>query len=281
MRREKLELNEEQEKQLSELEEEIIKKEILPALSDDIAPRLEPIKRDLVLVVEYHPGEPISVALSRKAKISEIVGTKLMQPDPPAEHKEGGEHKKPEEKKVKKAPTPAEPDDRIKDGEGIIPQGTTEIDSYMFSRRSDLKSVVIPNTARVMHERAFYRNEGLTSVKILGPIKTIQRETFFRCTALTDVELPEAVTSIGFRAFLGCRSLKSIKLPSGLRIISNGAFAACNSLTKIEIPKSINSIGDVAFAQCNSLKEVVIPRKFGFRLDKIFGDTRNMTIRYI
>jgi hypothetical protein len=35
-----------------ELEEGIIKEEILPALGNDIAPRLEPIKRDLVLVVE-------------------------------------------------------------------------------------------------------------------------------------------------------------------------------------------------------------------------------------
>ena len=56
--------------QVEELEEGIIKEEILPALSSDIAPRLNPIQRDLVLVVEYHPGEPISVALSRKTKIS-------------------------------------------------------------------------------------------------------------------------------------------------------------------------------------------------------------------
>ncbi len=66
--------------QVEELEEGIIKEEILPALSGDIAPRLEPIKRDLVLVVEYHPGEPISVALSRKAKISEIMGAKTLTP---------------------------------------------------------------------------------------------------------------------------------------------------------------------------------------------------------
>ena len=66
--------------QVEELEEGIIKEEILPALSEDIAPRLEPIKRDLVLVVEYHPGEPISVALSRKAKISEIMGAKTLTP---------------------------------------------------------------------------------------------------------------------------------------------------------------------------------------------------------
>ena len=66
--------------QVEELEEGIIKEEILPALGNDIAPRLEPIKRDLVLVVEYHPGEPISVALSRKTKISEILGAKTLTP---------------------------------------------------------------------------------------------------------------------------------------------------------------------------------------------------------
>lgn len=66
--------------QVEELEEEIIKEEILPALSSDIAPRLKPIKRDLVLVVEYHPGEPISVALSRKVKLSEISGAKTLTP---------------------------------------------------------------------------------------------------------------------------------------------------------------------------------------------------------
>ncbi len=66
--------------QVEELEEGIIKEEILPALGNDIAPRLEPIKRDLVLVVEYHPDEPISVALSRKTKISEIMGAKTLTP---------------------------------------------------------------------------------------------------------------------------------------------------------------------------------------------------------
>lgn len=73
-------LNKDVLQQVEELEEGIIKEEILPALGKDIAPRLEPIKRDLVLVVEYHPGEPISVALSRKAKISEIMGAKTLTP---------------------------------------------------------------------------------------------------------------------------------------------------------------------------------------------------------
>ncbi len=62
------------------LEEKIIKEEILPAMSKNIEPLLCEIQRDLVLVVEYHPGTPISVALSRKAKISEIVDAKQLTP---------------------------------------------------------------------------------------------------------------------------------------------------------------------------------------------------------
>lgn len=62
------------------LEEQIIKEQILPALSQNIEPLLSEIQRELVLMVEYHPGEPISVALSRKAKISEIVDAKQLTP---------------------------------------------------------------------------------------------------------------------------------------------------------------------------------------------------------
>lgn len=62
------------------LEEKIIKEEILPSLSQNIEPLLNEIQRDLVLVVEYHPGEPISVALSRKAKISDFTDAKPMTP---------------------------------------------------------------------------------------------------------------------------------------------------------------------------------------------------------
>lgn len=67
-------------RQVESLEEQIIKDEILPALSQDIAPRLNPIRRELVLVVEYHPDEPIRVALSRKTKISEIIDAKTLTP---------------------------------------------------------------------------------------------------------------------------------------------------------------------------------------------------------
>lgn len=84
-----LPLNQETLKAADELEEQLIKEEILPAMSQDIEPLLSKIQRELVLVVEYKPGSPISVALSRKTNISEIINAKKLEIDPEVSHREG------------------------------------------------------------------------------------------------------------------------------------------------------------------------------------------------
>ena len=93
-----LPLNNETLKAADDLEEQLIKTEILPAMSKDIEPRLSQIQRELVLVVEYKPGTPISVALSRKTNIAELLDAKILEQDPQAEHKEGRKHEKPIER---------------------------------------------------------------------------------------------------------------------------------------------------------------------------------------
>lgn len=72
LRRLGLHVNKELEREVSQAEEEIIKNEILPILKQRIEPALQEVQRELVLVVDYKPGQPISVALSRKVKIGEI-----------------------------------------------------------------------------------------------------------------------------------------------------------------------------------------------------------------
>lgn len=66
LRKEGLPVNEDLEQKANELEEDIIKKEILPVLTKTIEPALQPVKRELVLVVDYVPNKPLSVHLSRK-----------------------------------------------------------------------------------------------------------------------------------------------------------------------------------------------------------------------
>lgn len=66
-------------------------KEILPIVTETIAPALKQVQRELVLVVDYVPGSPISVHLSRKRNFTaDIADAKEILPDPQVEHKEIG-----------------------------------------------------------------------------------------------------------------------------------------------------------------------------------------------
>ena len=93
LRKEGLPVNEDLEQKANGLEEEIIKKEILPVLSKTIDPALQPVKRELVLVVDYVPGQPLSVHLSRKRNFTaDIPDAKEIVLDPEATHKTYGQN---------------------------------------------------------------------------------------------------------------------------------------------------------------------------------------------
>jgi len=88
-----LKLNDDVLKQTNELEEELIKKEILPIVQNSIEPALRPVRRDIVLVVEYSPGSPMKVKLSRKINITEALEAKVLELDPQVEHRENNKSK--------------------------------------------------------------------------------------------------------------------------------------------------------------------------------------------
>ena len=82
-----LSINEDLIQEANELEEEIIKKEILPVLTKAIETALKPVKRELVLVVDYIPDKPLSVHLSRKRHFTEVLAdAKEIVIDPEVEH---------------------------------------------------------------------------------------------------------------------------------------------------------------------------------------------------
>lgn len=71
-----LPLNEETLKAVDQLEEELIKDDVIPRLSDSIEPIITKIERPIVLVVDYIPGENLSVRLTRKRVITDEKETK-------------------------------------------------------------------------------------------------------------------------------------------------------------------------------------------------------------
>ena len=72
----RLPLNEETLHAVDNLEEELIKDEIIPRLSDSIEPIITKIERPIVLVVDYIPNEELSVRLTRKRVITDETETK-------------------------------------------------------------------------------------------------------------------------------------------------------------------------------------------------------------
>ena len=89
-------------RQVTELEENIIKKEIPLTMTETIAPALKQMKREFVIVIEYKSGIPINVTLSRKTNIAELLDTKVLQMDPQVGHRIGDKRMKPVERMNRK-----------------------------------------------------------------------------------------------------------------------------------------------------------------------------------
>lgn len=84
-----MEWTEKQETQLASEEERLIKNEILPVVTKSIEPALSQVERELVLVVDYVPGQPLKVILSRKRNLFDALEDVVeIKPDPEVEHTE-------------------------------------------------------------------------------------------------------------------------------------------------------------------------------------------------
>ena len=128
-----------------------------------------------------------------------------------------------------------------------------------YSRRSEIKKVIITDGVTNIGDCAFFECRNLTSVTVPNSVTSMGDCAFQNCSNLTSVEIPTSVTSIGRSAFAGCSSLTSITIPNSVTSIGNAAFQMCSSLTSITIPNSVTSVGVYTFSSCSNLISVTIP----------------------
>ena len=146
----------------------------------------------------------------------------------------------------------------IKDGVGIIPEGSTKIEDFGFWRSGELTSIVIPSSVKEIGRFAFARCPALERVVIPASVTIIGEGAFEGCTGLETISIPDTVNEIGMAAFEGCSKLASVAIPSSLTRIAPFTFSACSSLTTIEIPESVHVIERCAFSECSGLTHAVI-----------------------
>lgn len=118
--------------------------------------------------------------------------------------------------------------------------------------------VVIPNSVKIIGDRAFYNCKGITSVVIPDSVQEIGLWAFYECKALPHIIIPDSVQKIGQSAFEGCTALAAVVIPDSVKEIRSKSFAECSSLTAIVIPASVQTIGPEAFLDCKSLRTVEI-----------------------
>ncbi|MBQ3494076.1 MAG: leucine-rich repeat domain-containing protein [Clostridia bacterium] len=108
-------------------------------------------------------------------------------------------------------------------------EGTIAIAAELFSRKTALTSITMPNSVRIIYNGAFYGCTGLTQVTIPSGVVKIESQAFRGCTELTEVTIPSSVSSIEDKAFYECNNLTSAKFenPNGWSVSmqSNGTGA--------------------------------------------------------
>lgn len=144
----------------------------------------------------------------------------------------------------------------IKNGEGIIPEGTKVISAETFADCTDLTRIVIPDSVTEIGDFAFSGCTNLASIKIPNSVKKIGFSAFAGCHSLDYFDMPYSIETIDDRAFADCTSLTRINLRS-IKELRSWVFAGCTGLTDIEIPPSVKVIGN-AFTGCTGVTHITI-----------------------
>ena len=151
----------------------------------------------------------------------------------------------------------------IKDGVGIIPEGTTKIEWGAFSGCENLHSVLIPDSVTEIVNNAFYGCSSLTNIAIPESVLTIGDGAFQNCTGLKSISIPKSVKQMGTYIFSGCSGLKSATILAPITIKYH-AFADCSSLETVTLGVGIKNIDKHAFEGFSggvTIKSIVVPAK--------------------
>jgi len=157
----------------------------------------------------------------------------------------------------------------------VIPESVTNIGDNAFAGCTKLASVSLPNTISAINKYTF-SGTALTSIEIPNSVTTIGQQAF-EGTLLTDVTLPSSVTNIDSYAFLQCNKLKTVTLPDSITEMDIAVFAESKNLETVKLPSKLTAIPDYTFSKCDSLKTVVIPDSVTTIGKQAFEDCTSLT----
>ena len=153
--------------------------------------------------------------------------------------------------------------------------------AVIIGKTSDTTIIDIPSsingyTVTEIGDNAFMGSE-ITSVKLPNTLKVIGERSFATCKQIKSIVIPNSVTTIKDCAFLWCNNLSSVVFSNNLRTIEYKAFALCENLKNISIPEGVKNIEEMAFYGSYKLKTATIPNSVTSMGEKVFN-SKDMTI---
>lgn len=131
-----------------------------------------------------------------------------------------------------------------------------------FQNRTDLRTVMIPDSVIDIERMAFCGCSNLDNVTLSKNLEKMEERAFGNCEKITQIEIPKSLDIGGAwnaGAFAGCTNLKKITFEKGTTKIANNLFSGCTGIEEINIPDTITEIKSYAFSGCTKLSSVNIP----------------------
>ena len=131
-----------------------------------------------------------------------------------------------------------------------IPEGTTEIGRFAFSR-SSLRTVTIPEGVTTIDYAAFYHCDNLDNVILPDTVNTVGAKAFTHTGWMDDFEensMDDFLIS-GYILVAYKGNLPEVVIPDGVRVIAEEAFRNHTELKKVHLPASVTDIGNDAFPE--------------------------------
>ncbi len=148
----------------------------------------------------------------------------------------------------------------------MIPDSVTEIEAYSFNNCTNLSNVTLSKSLKYMGGRAFGSCEKITQIEIPKSLDNCGNSgyasyhgPFGACSGLKKITFEEGATEVSNGLFRGCTGLEEINIPDGVTKIESSSFEDCINLVSVNISDSVIKIENETFAGCEKIESINIP----------------------
>ena len=164
----------------------------------------------------------------------------------------------------------------------MIPDSVTEIGSCAFNNCTNLSNVTLSQNLKYMEGRAFGSCEKITKIEIPKSLEwcgstLYDYGPFGDCTGLKTVIFENGTTKILGHLFEKCTGLEEINIPNTVTVIENSAFSGCTKLEQVNFSNKLTKIESYGFSDCTSLKKITVPDSINSIGNSIFQNCTSLT----